>query len=307
MKASKLTPYSLGIVAENKKLNSKEIEVSPIEDLPMLDGELTGNITDYTAKATDAQGQPYQTETKIASTVTATWLAVGHPNRLTAPDVRRGEKVMLYRFADSDRLYWETLDNDLRFRKRETVVFGISATTDENAEPSPENTYTIEVSTHRKHLRILTTQADSEPFAYEIKLDTGEGKFFIRDNIGNTILLDSAASQIRLENSSGSFLDLTKDVITQHSDSEWNVTTQTANFKFSDFNVTATTTHTGDISHKGNMSRKGDTGLSGNMSVKDGGTTTLSGNLVGDADINLTGTIVAGKVVSKAPIDAPNV
>ena len=88
-KLSKFHAHSLGIVAANKPLDSKIIEVTPIEDNPMASGELTDNIDIYEAKSSSTDGEAYQVELTTTNTIKATWLPIGTSNRLTAPDVRR--------------------------------------------------------------------------------------------------------------------------------------------------------------------------------------------------------------------------
>ena len=48
-KMSQFQFYSIGIVAANKKPSSNDIEVIPIEETPMIDGDATDNIDKYTA------------------------------------------------------------------------------------------------------------------------------------------------------------------------------------------------------------------------------------------------------------------
>lgn len=322
MNVSKLTIYGIGIVAVNKALNSNQIEVTPIEDLTMLDGEITDNVDTYSAAATNSEGENYDVEAKTSVTINATWLPVGQSNRMTSPDVRRGEQVMLYRFADSDMYYWNTLRNDLRFRKLETVVFGISATKKEDATPNESNTYVFEVSTHKKFIRLHTSQDDKEPFGYDIKLDTGNGVFTFEDTIGNKITLTSEDKQIRLENASGNYIDLIDNVLnistnetiniktakTNIDSSELiNINTPTLTIKTDKTNMTASkltikaqTFHDGNFLLGGNLgTTKGSGGGGGDVSME--GKATVQNGISTPADVTVGGTVHASYV------DAPNV
>lgn len=197
---SKLKFYSLGIVAENKKLSSKEVEVTPIEEMPMLDGELAPVATDYNAKAKDSLGSSYEATVEATTTIKAKWLALGGGNRITAPDVRRGEMVMLYKFGDTDKYFWMTQNEDLKLRKLETVIYAFSGTTNEGAEINADTFYFIEISTHKKLITLHTSKDNGEPFGYDIQLDTNNGKLVITDDVGNYVLLDSSQTQIVLKN-----------------------------------------------------------------------------------------------------------
>lgn len=212
---SKLHLYSLGIVAVNKPLSSKVIEVTPIEDVPLLNGELTDNVRDVSSKARDTEGAAYHTEVSAGNTIKATWFPLeGGGNRLTAPDVRRGERVIIYRYADTDQFWWVTQGQDMRLRKLETVIFGISATRDESAEPDPENMYWMEWSSHKKAITIHTSKADGEPYAYDIQINTAYGSILIKDDDGNSFSLDSPERIWKMINRDTSYIEINKREIT---------------------------------------------------------------------------------------------
>lgn len=204
---SKLFLYSYGVVAANKPLSSMNIEVTPMEAVTMVDGELTDNITTSNIKGKDADGSSFETTVKTAVSITARWLPFSS-NRKTAPDVRRGEKVAIWKFADADKYYWSELEYEARLRKLETVIYTFSDTQNEAVDSSIDTTYFIEISTHNKMIQLHTATSDGEPFGYDFVLNTKEGTFQIRDTIENIIFLDSAAKRIVLKNAAESFIDL---------------------------------------------------------------------------------------------------
>ena len=211
---SKFHFYNYGFVAQNKKLKEKVIEVYPTEDAPFTDGEVYVQRIEEEAKGKDATKAEYATKVTSGTTIPATWLRLGNDNRLTAPDVRRGEAVVLYQFGDSMTLFWTTVRDDHRLRKLETAVYGWSATRDESAGVSPETLYYLEVSTHRKVVTFHTSKADGEPFSYDVQINAKEGKVLIQDDAGNSIELDSAESRIQLINNHGSHWDMHKTNLT---------------------------------------------------------------------------------------------
>lgn len=213
MQASKLQVYGLGTVAANKPLNSKDIEVIPIETSPMLDGELSDHVEAVTSKGLAADGSTYQTSIDTTASVKATWLPIGTSNRATPPDVRRGEMVVIYRFADVDKFYWTTLQYDMKLRKLETVIYAFSNTQKEDSAGVADNTYFIEISTHKKLLTIHTSKSDGEPFTYDIQLNTKDGSFIIQDDIGNFISLDSRNVRIEAKNADGAWIDMDRQDI----------------------------------------------------------------------------------------------
>lgn len=217
---SKLRFYSAGIVAENKKLTEKTIEVVPIEDLTMVDGKISSQITAYKSKGKDVKGGAYETSVNTTVSLVAHWLPISNSNRITAPDVRRGELVMIYQFGDTDKYYWTTIKEDLKLRKLETVIYAFSATRDENKDATYDTTYFFEVSTHKKIIHLHTSKDDKEPFVYDIQLNTKDGIFILCDDVGNHIYLNSKDKVIELHNSDDSIVRLDKkDILIKSIDS----------------------------------------------------------------------------------------
>lgn len=210
---SGLRIFSLGLVANNKLMSEKTIQVTPIESLTMLDGELGSIPTEVETQGTDATGQSYNTKVKTDTAIEATWLPLG-TNRLTAPDVRRGERVLIWQFGDTDQYYWTSLGFDDHLRKLETVVYSISGTTDEAVDgTAPGNCYSIEMSTHAKNISIKTSKLNGEHCIYGIQIDTQNGKIQIVDDLDNEIVFDSKETEIRAKNADGTFVTLNKKVI----------------------------------------------------------------------------------------------
>jgi hypothetical protein len=204
---SKLFLYSYGVVGVNKPRSSLEVEVTPMEAVPMLDGELTDNLNTKNVKGKDADGSSFETTVRSGTTVTARWLPFSS-NRKTAPDVRRGEKVAIWKFADADKYYWSELEYAAKLRKLETVIYTFSNTQNESDDANADTTYFLEISTHDKIIQLHTSTSDGEPFGYDFVLNTKTGTFQIRDTIENIIFLDSAAKRIVLKNAAESFIDL---------------------------------------------------------------------------------------------------
>lgn len=214
MRVSKLQLYSIGIVAANKALDSNIIEVTPIEDSPMLNGEINSEISSETIDSVDSQGVQFKVKMDSANSVQAEWLPMGNGNRKTSPDVRRGAQVVLYHFADPKKLYWMTLMEDLHLRRLETVVWAFSATKNEEDSLSGDTYYYLEVSTHKKLVHFHTTKKNGEPYSYDIQINTDEGYIKFQDDAGNWIILDSKEKQIAMNNADGAYFDLNKKNLT---------------------------------------------------------------------------------------------
>lgn len=206
---SKFVFYSLGTVAVNKPLDTDIVEVTPIEQTTMLNGEINDHQVQSNKKAINADGSAYETVTTQSVTLKCRWMPMGS-NRLTSPDVRRGEQVVIMRFGDSDKYYWASTEYEKKLRKLETVVWGISATKDEGDIGTPESMYYMEWSSHKKIIHIHTSNANGEPFKYDIQLNTKDGYLLITDDVGNLINLDSTNTRLEFTNADSTTLQLDK-------------------------------------------------------------------------------------------------
>ena len=206
LKTSELRFYSKGMVASNMPLSALytgEIEVTPIEALPFLDGELAANQDKTVVKGVNVGGQHYTDTVITSNTIKAKWLRLGCGSTITAPNLRRGEEVILYQFADLPEYWWTTLGDGYRLRRLETVIMAISGTKDEGATLGTENCYYFEWSSHRKLLTLHTSAANGEPHAWDLQLNTGESTLVVTDNAGQVISINSGAKRIDLVNADG--------------------------------------------------------------------------------------------------------
>jgi len=185
-------PYSVGLVASPKPTNSKIIQVTLRETMPYMSGsgELDSQVVNYNGK--DKAGNAVTTKVVTGNTVPATWVPFGS-NRLTPPDVRDGEKVMVYRAGDEDEYYWSELGLDDGLRRLETIVIGLSGSpqTRSNVDPADGSWYFIEWSSHQKHLLMSNSKLNGEVVQYTVKFDYGQGTIGVSDDLENSFLFDS--------------------------------------------------------------------------------------------------------------------
>lgn len=211
---SNLKVYSLAVVANNKPLDTNEIVATPIEKLTMLDGEIVSMPYDQEAAGNSVDGTAYQTKVKVDSAVRAKWMPWAGSNRRTAPDVRRGERVLLFQFADNNDFYWTTMGLDDHLRKLETVVWSISATPDEEADSlAPENSYTLEMSSHTQTITLKTSKANGEYCVYALQMNLKEGRIVLTDDMDNEIEFNTAETLISMINADGTKWQLDKKII----------------------------------------------------------------------------------------------
>lgn len=230
MQTSCFRIVSLGTVAENKVMKdasgkfNKVVKVTPIEDLSMLNGEIRSNPEELQASGEDTTGKAYTSSVVVDNVVEATW-APFLTNRVTAPDVRRGERVLLWRSGDADKYYWSTMGLDDNLRKLETVIFAFNASKDESQqELDLDNCYYFEVSSHNKSITLQTSSSNGEPFKYTAQFNLEEGAFLIEDDVGNSFELDSSENRLTLENADNSFVELKAGKIAINANEEVSLT-----------------------------------------------------------------------------------
>lgn len=283
---SQFREVSIGTVAENKLRTSNEIEIWLDEIHPIVDGEVVGGYETDSVSCTNIYGDQQTFTVKTSNTITATWRGDG-TNRFTAPDVRRGERVRIYQFGDTDKYFWTVVNTPGETtRKRETVVTLFSNTTDEQDNtPSPENSWYQEVNTHEKLITTQTNKNDGEPYAYTQQINAKEGNVVVvSDDIGNYIQLNSGDQHIELETAAGAKIEIIKE----------DVFIKCTNFELDASGVVKINGKTGQVTipnttWKGNVDMTGNLSLTGNMVGKAGGTYTFNGNTVTTGQISNNG------------------
>lgn len=247
MQMSQLHLYSKATVAENlvpRQPDDPEFRKGlfiPDEHMSFLDGELRSNPTVDTVSGVDALGNQSQTKVTTDMAVEAIWLPHGS-NRLTPPDLRRGEKVNLYRFADLPTFYWQELGDDDHLRAQETAIFAFKADpSNEGATPSQENAYWLEVSGHKGTVTFSTSKKNGEKTAHTVQFDPMRGQFVLQDDLGQMVKIDSIAQLIHMVNAKGTEVTLDQQNINMHCDDTLSIEAVNAiNIKTKTFHLTAT-------------------------------------------------------------------
>jgi hypothetical protein len=209
-------------VAEHKVKEVSSILVTPVEFLGYFDGEIKQDPDFMEIKGKDVDGKEYEKRLETDNVYHAEWLQLAS-NRATAPDVRKGERVMIWKHSDANKYYWQCLGMDDNLRKQETILLEISAkSADDDHTLTKDNTYFLEISSHNKMITFSTSQDMGEPFAYIGQLNTGEGYFHLHDDVGNEILLDSTNTHIKLYNKDTTLVELNKKDINMYAPKDIN-------------------------------------------------------------------------------------
>jgi phage gp45-like len=299
---------SLGVAANNKEIGSRKLNVVPIEQTPYLDGELASLPFESEVGGTDSQGNAFQVKVTTDQAVEAEWLPKGS-NRRTPEDIRRGQRVLLWKYADKNDYYWQYLGLDDHLFKLETVVLQISATADESADSTKvENSYYLEISSHEQRITLQTSQANGEFCTYAFQFNMKEGKVVLTDELGNSFMLDSKNTVLELENAEGTVLRLDKKVIDAIAKDAINMeATNSMSLKTKRFALQADTV---TVKSTTNTFQTPNTTFTGNVAIN--GSFNGQGAATFDAAATFKGAvtfqqpITANGINSSAPVRGPN-
>lgn len=284
--------YSVGRALTNKKRGSMTIEVCPLEVVNLSDGEMVPNFTDLASKGLDGEDQNYDVSVTASNSLEATWLQFGS-NRTTPPDIRRGERVILLQYGDTEIFYWVALGMDDELRRLETAIFAFSNTRDETVRTlTPDNSYYFEVSTHDKHVTLHTSKSDGEPYAYDIQVNTKAGIVTVQDDDGQVFELNSKERRWTMVNRDESMVMLDKKNAYVHTPSLINLKTTDIHMECKNFLLEC---QTGVIDAKKSFLIKTPT-----MTIDNGGTgagtTTINGDtqITGTAQVMMLTSLMGG-------------
>lgn len=202
-RTSKLELYSLAIVAKDKPLDSTIIDVYPVEDFPMVNGDINKHVTKLEAKTINSRGKSVSSQVEGKVVLKATWIVNGNSNRASPPDVCQGETVQLYRYADEEELYWSQFFREPKLRRRERGLYTFGATQKKGEELTKDNSYWVEIDAINKKVQLHTTKADGEVTEYDTLYDPQLGEFTLKDSNGNMIHLNSKTNEIELKTAQG--------------------------------------------------------------------------------------------------------
>lgn len=227
-RTSKMEFYSFAIAAQNKHLDSDIVYAMPVEITPYMDGELDARIEEVEGSGEDHYEEEYTVKVKKDNAVKAQWLPIHNTNRRTPPDIRRGERLLLYRFADSERFFWVSMGQDDHLRRLETVIYTWSATDrEEDDATDPQFCYSFEVCTHTRQVTFRTVRGKDhggtgtkEPFAYTLQFNTDYGSVVLTDDDDNYFELDSTETRLLLRNKFDTIVHLDKKRVLINGDEE---------------------------------------------------------------------------------------
>lgn len=191
MTESLLKPYSLGYVTRDIKEDNQYCDFFPVERLPGFTGVIDESTPEI-ATTTDIDGKISVVKIDKSVKIMAKWFNNGDSNRLTPPNICKGETVMLYRYSNTDKYYWSTIFNELDLRKLEKATYVFSNKRTIADKSKLDKVYYFTVDTINKFVKLFTDASDGELTTYDIEINTKDGILTIIDGLGNMIQMDSS-------------------------------------------------------------------------------------------------------------------
>lgn len=280
-------PIGRGKVIEHKRYGSKDISVIPTDQQPIQAGELVADIEKTDATGVDASGKAYTSSMQTSKALTATWLGLGD-NRVTAPDVRRGDIVELYEYHDTQKLYWQAIGADHGKRRKEKVTHRFSMTDDENTgDLDDSNSISVDHDGENGMTTIKVPSVKGKaPVTLQMNSKAGTACMLVGED--NFVQIEQDGEKITTQNGSGSFVILEGNNIETNCKGDKKYTTGTTQWENKgDFNLN---TALFNVTSKGNATISGTTvsvtGSAGvtfrgpTVNVKSDGATTIGGTSV---------------------------
>ncbi len=207
--------FSIGKVSDNKARGSDTIHAIPTEYRFSADEEVLRDVQKEEVSYKTPEGSS-ATKAIVTNSIECTWLK-RNTNRVTPPDVRRDDQVVIWRLGDSDRYFWEDMGT-ANVKRLETVIFAFSADPSAAIKGDLSNAYVFQVSSHEKQITLTTSKSNGEPYAWTAQFNTGDGLFSVESDGGEEFAVDSKNQRIWAKNSKGTIFDLNKKNITVHAD-----------------------------------------------------------------------------------------
>lgn len=246
---SSLYLFSIGYVTKNKDYDSRSIQALPVESASGTDGEVAHNPVQEILKGIDSAGNAYEVKATATRDLECEWYPFDD-NRVTPPDVVRGELVEIYRLGNSPKYFWRSMNMRNGLRTLEHVVNAYAASpTVAGSGINFEKCYTVAISPLNGYININTTKANGEPFAYTLQINTKDGIIGVQDDVGNFFELNSKETRLRLRNANDSYLSIEKQWIDLKADKYIKMTVGGCTYEMTPTTITTkTTTHVSEAS-----------------------------------------------------------
>lgn len=285
--------YSMGIVAAPRKRNSERIEVWPVEQVFMNGGKVGDEQATVEISHASSNGQD-TVQVKLGRAVPALWWKF-NSNRITPPNVEKGDQVLIYRVGDTDVFFWVDLNN-MNVKKAEDVVYAWAADNNNQMADDLSNAWMLNVSPMDGHFTFRTSLANNEQVAYIFQFNPRDGFHLVKDDQGNGYYINSIEDDVGFYNGHKSKVNIIKEKCFIYASELIELETKKLSMKYTEkvekgetVSVTAPEqTHTGDVTIKGNEHITGNWTLDGDGTAASGRLTAANATIGGSDYVSHT-------------------
>lgn len=287
---SLLKIYSMGVVAADRKPNSSKIEVRPVEQIFMDSVSVDDGMAEVEIKHASSNGEDI-VKLKIGKSVPALWWKF-NSNRVSPPDVKKGDQVIIYRMGETDLYFWVDLNN-MNVKDVENVYYAWAADKNNRMADDLSNAWMFNVDTVNGTFTFRTSKSNGEKYAYMIQGNCRTGSLNVKDDIKNGFYLNSEESDVGMYNSYLSKVNINKEECFIHAVKRVKVTTDELEMIYKTKKETGDTstvtvpkqTHVGDVTIDGDEHITGNWTLDGDGTAKTGRLTAANAT-IGGSDYN---------------------
>ena len=211
MRSTQFKDRGIGIVAADKNDDSKFIDVFLLEHLAFHEGDISNDFVNIVKTGKDSDDNTYSHTLQRGPAIKVEW--IGASNRVTSPNVRKGEEVRVYEKESTDEYYWAETSRNPELRRTEKITYAVNAdrtpvTVD--VPPINENHYVFDIDGKDGRITISTSLANNEQAGYIIQINGNDGHLTITDknDSPNTIQINSLTDSIILKNGHGTYINL---------------------------------------------------------------------------------------------------
>lgn len=311
--------FGVGTVMEDKNTDTDEVLVYVPSLFPDADGETSAVVEDASVNSNSPTGDTHSSTGLRSNGVPCKWLPF-NTNRVTSPDVRKGSKVVVYKFKGTSTYRWMYFGMDGTLRL-ETIIMAISASpkVDEDIPFDTDHYYMILMSSHTGKMQILTGQGNGEATSYAITLDMMQGGFSFVDGEQNGLVLNSMERVWSMYNQDLSNIAMDKKIISLSCEDKMylkgkesiNMLARVINIEAEEelnidvgmqTNLISPNIYVkGNVVHEGNTRQTGDYDQKGNYNHT--GNTNQTGNTAITGNLSTTGTVKGSSGVSSGKFD----
>lgn len=225
-------PYCIGLVVKDKPFGVDTILAWPSGKLTMSSGSISDGDKTAQVSFTDSFGNA-KTETSNESQFQeADWLRGDAEHIWTSPMVRAGESVQLYRYKDTGKLFWKTINPEPELRRVERIIFGASnIRAGQSGVVDLDSLYYIDFDTLSKALIIRTTTSDGEAFGYKLTMSGKDNFAILEDTVGNKAGIESQSNRVFMQDAIGGLVETIAGVVNVKAPGGMNVDASSVNVK----------------------------------------------------------------------------